>query len=210
MELAKQKNYQQAFDLGCAAIKGMDLAEKAEKAGVIYEKGREGEKIIVHFFSEPYQISFPQVEFFCSSKKTVSLVARVLILHYLLRADGSPLTGRWIGYKEIPGALLYASVFARRVTEPLIRKFGNSSKLFKNVCETLGGQPVKVGDASFILQAFPSIQLQYVLWEGDEEFTPTVQLLFDASVDHYLSLEDIVVLGQMASSRLIQRVQAIV
>jgi hypothetical protein len=149
------------------------------------------------------------VEFYCPSKKTVSLVARVLIFHYLLRADGSPLTGRWIGYKEIPGGLLYASVFARRVTDPLIRRFGKSAKMFKNVGETLAGEPAGIGDASFILQAFPSILLQYVLWEGDEEFAPSVQLLFDASVDHYLSLEDIVVLGQMATSRLIQRSQTL-
>jgi hypothetical protein len=45
--------------------------------------------------------------------------------------------------------------------------------------------------------------LQYVLWEGDDEFPPDVQLLFDASVDHYLTLEDIVVLGQLATGRLI-------
>jgi hypothetical protein len=37
------------------------------------------------------------------------------------------------------------------------------------------------------------------------EGTQTVQLLFDASVDHYLSLEDIVVLGQITTGRLIQR-----
>jgi hypothetical protein len=49
------------------------------------------------------------------------------------------------------------------------------------------------------------VPLQYVLWEGDEEFPLSVQLLFDASVDHYLSLEDIVVLGQVTTGRVINR-----
>jgi hypothetical protein len=110
-----------------------------------------------------------------------------------------------VGYKDIPGGLLYAGVFARRVIEPLVRKFGNSAKWFKEIGKKLGGKSVEVGDASFILHAFPFIPLQYVLWEGDEEFPPSVQLLFDASVDHYLSLEDIVVLGQMATGRLIHQ-----
>ncbi len=205
MELTKQKNYQQSFDLACASIKEIDLEERAKKAGADYQKGEDGAKIIIDFFSEPYHIHFPQIEFYSHSKKTVSLVTRILLLHYLIRANGRPLTGKWVGYKDIPGGLLYAGVFARRVIEPLVRKFGNSAKWFKEIGKKLGGKSVEVGDASFILHAFPFIPLQYVLWEGDEEFPPSVQLLFDASVDHYLSLEDIVVLGQMATGRLIHQ-----
>lgn len=205
MELSKQKNYQQSFDLACVSIKGMDLEERAKKAGADYQKGEEGEKIIIHFFSEPYSIQFPQIEFYSPSKKVVSLVTRILLLHYLICADGNPLTGKWVAYKDIPGGLLYAGVFARRVTEPLQRKFGKSAKSFKETGIKSGGEPAEVGDASFILHAFPYVPLQYVLWEGDEEFPPSVQLLFDASVDHYLSLEDIVVLGQVTTGRVINR-----
>jgi hypothetical protein len=205
MELTKQKNYQQSFDLACTSMKEMDLEERAKKTGADYQKGEDGAKIIVDFFSEPYHIQFPQIGFYSPSKKTVSLVTRILLLHYLIRADGSPLTGKWVGYKDIPGGLLYAGVFAKRVTEPLARKFGNSAKWFKEIGNKLGGKLVEVGDASFILRAFSFIPLQYVLWEGDEEFPPSVQLLFDASVDHYLSLEDIVVLGQVATGRLIHQ-----
>jgi hypothetical protein len=205
MELSKQKNYQQSFDLACVSIKGMDLEERAKKAGADYQKGEEGEKITIHFFSEPYSIQFPQIEFYSPSKKVVSLVTRILLLHYLIRADGNPLTGKWVAYKDIPGGLLYAGVLARRVTEPLQRKFGKSAKSFKETGIKSGGEPAEVGDASFILHAFPYVPLQYVLWEGDEEFPPLVQLLFDASVDHYLSLEDIVVLGQVTTGRVINR-----
>ncbi len=205
MELSKQKNYQQSFELACASLREMDLKERAKKAGAPYQKGEDGERIIVDFFSEPYHIHFPQIEFYSPSKKTVSLVTRILILHYLIRADGSPLIGKWVGYKDIPGGLLYVGVFARRVTEPLVRKFGRSAKLFEQIGIRLGGESAGVGDASVALQALPSIPLQYVLWGGDEEFPPSVQLLFDVSVDHYLSLEDIVVLGQMATGRLIHQ-----
>jgi hypothetical protein len=205
MELSKQKNYQQSFDLACASIRGMNLEERAKKAGADYEKGKDGEKITVHFYLEPYQIQFPQIEFYSPSKKVVSLVARILLLHYLIRADGNPLAGKWVAYKDIPGGLLYGSVFARRVTEPIQRRFGNSAKSFKETGIKSGGESVEIGDASFILHAFPRVPLQYVLWEGDEEFPPSAQLLFDASVDHYLTLEDMVVLGQVTTGRLINR-----
>jgi hypothetical protein len=205
MELSKQKNYQQSFDLACSSIRGMNLEERAKKAGASYEKGKDGDKITVHFFLEPYTIQFPQIEFYSPSKKVVSLVTRILLLHYLIRADGNPLAEKWVAYKDIPGGLLYAGVFARRVTEPLQRRFGKSARSFKETGIQSGGEPVEIGDASFILHVFPCVPLQYVLWEGDEEFPPSVQLLFDASVNHYLSLEDMVVLGQVTTGRLINR-----
>jgi len=201
--LEKQKNYQQTFDLACAAIKEMDLEERARKAGGYYQKDPDGERIRIECFSEPYHIHFPQIEFHSPAKKTISLVARILILHYLMKADGTPLAAKWVPYKDVPGGMLYASVFARRVTEPLIKEFGDSAKRFKEAGLKMGGFLLDIGDASFIVQAFPQLPLQYVLWVGDEEFPASVQLLFDSSVDHYTSLEDMVVLGQMATGRLI-------
>ena len=201
----KQRNYQQAFDLACAALREMELHERAERAGANYSKGEEGEKVRIPFFFESYEIRLPQVEFYSPSQKAVSLVSRVLMLHYLLRADGTPVSGRWVAYKEVPGALLYGAVFARRVTEPLEKKFGRSARLFREAGLRLGGEPGPVGDASLFLRALPRVPLQLVLWEGDEEFPPKVQFLFDSTVHHYLPLEDMVVLGQMAAGRMIHQ-----
>ena len=205
MELTKQKNYQQAFDLAYASLREMNIEERATRAGAEYLKSEKGKAILLSFFSEPYRILFPQMEFRGSALSVVSLAVRTLLLHYLLQADGSPLAGRWVAYQDIPGGLLYAGVFGKRVTEPLAKAFGRSHRSFMDAGLQLGGKPVSVGDASFILRALPSVPLQFVLWEGDDEFPPKVHLLFDASVDHYLSLEDVVVLGQMAARRLIQR-----
>lgn len=210
MELTQQKNYRQAFDVACTFLREVDLEEKSKKAGGVYKKEKEREEVTIPFFSEPCTLHFPQFEFFSPSKKTVSLVARILLLHYLARADGTRVTGKWVGYKDIAGGLLYASVFEKRVTNPLAKKFGNSKKVFAQTGLKMGGRSVEIGDASLILQAFPLVPLQYVLWEGDDEFPPQVQLLFDSSVDHYLSLEDIVVLGQLATGRLIHHSQLLI
>lgn len=205
MELQKQKNYQQTFDLACETLRRMDLQERANRAGARYLKGSDGERIVLECFSEPYEVVFPGVTFLAPGKKVVSLVMRILILHYLIKADGTPLSGKWVPYKDVPGGMLYAPVFSRRVTEPLIKVFGNSAAAFKEAGLKMGATMGDIGDASFSIQAFPLVPLQYVLWEGDEEFPPTLQLLFDSSVEHYLSLEDMVVLGQMATGRLLEK-----
>ena len=205
MELTKQKNYQQAFELACASLRKADVEERARRAGAQYRKEDEKGIVTLSFFLDAYEIVFPEVNFRCSTQTTISLVVRVLLLHYLIRADGSPLTGRWVGYKDIPGGLLYAGVFTRRVTDRLVKRYGGSAKQFQEAGSRLGGEPAGVGDASFTLRVLPSVPVQYVLWEGDEEFPASLQLLFDASVVHYLSLEDMVVLGQMTTGRLLRQ-----
>jgi hypothetical protein len=205
MELPKQKSYQQALELARASLRTVDVEERGRRAGAQYRKENEKSIITLPFFSDAYEIVFPEMNFHCSTQRTISLVVRVLLLHYLIRADGTPLTGKWVGYKDIPGGLLYAGVFARRVTDRLVRRFGNTARRFQEIGSRLGGEPSGVGDGSFTLQVLPSVTLQYVLWEGDEEFPASLQLLFDANVVHYLSLEDIVVLGQMATGRLLRQ-----
>ena len=205
MELKKQKSYQQAFDLACLSLRDTKMKDAGERVGGVHQREGGREWVSIEFLSEPYDIHFPSGDVTCFSKKSVSLITRLLLLHHLLHADGSPLVGRWVSYKDIPGGLLYAGVFERRVTEPLAKRFGTNAASFRDAGIALGGKPEEVGDASFALRAFPRVPLKFVLWEGDDEFPPSVNVLFDASVEHYLPLEDIVVLGQLAAGRLIHR-----
>ncbi len=203
--LKKRKYYRQAFELACQQIKGLDLRERAEKAGAHFDKGahRKEGRISLNLFNSRYVIDFPNLLITSPDKKVVSLVTKIILFHYLIRADGRPLSQGLIPYKEIPGGMLYAGVFARRAVEPLIPVFGSSPEAFLDAGFRMGGRKAEYGDVSFVLPALPRIPMTYIIWKGDEEFPATVQLLFDRSVEGYLSLEDIVVVGEMATSRLI-------
>jgi len=205
LDLKKQKHYRQAFDVACQHIKALDLRERAEKGGAHFERGAsgKGDRISLSLFNSTYEVEFPDLLITSTEKKVVSLVTKIILLHYLIKADGRPLSGQLIPYKEIRGGMLYAGVFARRAVEPLIPVFGQSPERFLDVGFRLGGDKGEYGDVSFVLLALPRIPMTYVLWKGDEEFPATIQLLFDKSVEGYLSLEDIVVVSEMATSRLI-------
>jgi hypothetical protein len=204
-DLKKQKYYRQAFDLACQQIKDLDPRERAEKSGAHFEKGsaREGGRISLSLFNARYVIELPDLLISSVDKKVVSLVTKIVLLHYLIKADGRPPAGQLVPYKEIPGGMLYAGVFARRAIEPLIPVFGQSPERLLDAGFRLGGRKAKYGDVSFVLRALPRIPMTYILWKGDEEFPATIQLLFEKSVEGYLSLEDIVVVGEMATNRLI-------
>jgi hypothetical protein len=204
-DLKKQRYYRQAFDLACHQIKDLDLRERADKSGSQFERGSQGKegRISLSLFNSRYTIDFPDLLITSRDKKVVSLVTKIILLHYLIKADGRPSSGQLIPYKEISGGMLYAGVFARRAVEVLIPAFGQSQDRFLDAGLRLGGRQAEHGDVSFVLAALPRVPMTYILWKGDEEFPATVQLLFDKSVEGYLSLEDIVVVGEMATSRLI-------
>ncbi|MBW2122443.1 MAG: DUF3786 domain-containing protein [Deltaproteobacteria bacterium] len=203
--MEKQKSYRRAFEVARQEIQSRDPAYMAACSGAEYRVRQGKEEIVLSFFGDPHTVTFPEIEIFSPRTDKISLVTRIMLLHYLIRADGTELEGTLIPYKEIPGGRMYAGVFDKRVTEGLIRVFGQKPGDFLRAGLAMGGNQADFGDASFSLVILPRVPVTLVLWRGDEEFPPSVQVLFDRSIDRYLSLEDVVVLGEMTSKRLIAR-----
>ena len=133
----------------------------------------------------------------------VPIAVRLLLVHYLTTADGTPMASRWITFRQVPGGLGYWSAFQGRSSKRLAQRFGSDLESFVCVAEALGGERLTFGDASFMFRVLPRLWMAVVLHVADEEFGPEVNLLFDGSADHYLPTEDLAVLGGMMASHLI-------
>ena len=131
----------------------------------------------------------------------ITLVARIIILHYINSASGIPFTGEKMAYGDIPACMHYDPVFEKRVFKPLVRAFGYDKYAFKEAGKLIGAREEEFGDASFTLFAFPKVPITFILWEGDEEFPPRAKALFDPSITGYLPLEDIVVICETCSGK---------
>ncbi len=199
MGLPKQEGYRQAVEIACNRLKSVDLPKQAENGGFSFTPE---EGIEITFFGKSYHIDPESCEFNSADESVISLVTKGVILHYILEADGFPLAKKFVTYGEIPGGMTYAGVFRRRVILPFLSAFGEDLEGFKKSAEQLNGTPALLGDAAFTFQIFPKVPVTVVLWEGDEEFPASGKMLFDASIDHYLPLEDVVVMGEMIISRL--------
>lgn len=81
--------------------------------------------------------------------------------------------------------------FVRRAKEPLLKAFGDNPgrmpELASSAYDTSG---LDYGDFSVIVKALPLVPVALVLWEGDEEFPPEGNILFDRSISKFLSAED--------------------
>ena len=50
----------------------------------------------------------------------------------------------------------------------------------------------------------PRVPVTLVVWAGDDEFEPTAKILFDHSIPHYLTTEDIAWVSGMIVYRLMR------
>lgn len=165
----------------------------ASKSGTDFSEG----KFRVKFFNRTFLIGHPDGEVEeVGGGGNISQQLHVLLLHYLTQADGTPVINKWIAYRNLPGACFFARRFMSMATDPLTRAFGDDIEGFRRGGAALGGEPMtRIGDAAFRFLALPKIPLACILYLGDEEVQPSVNILFDASAPSYLPTEDLSLLG---------------
>jgi len=130
------------------------------------------------------------------SNDEVPVTVGVLLLHYLINSGNKPLTGNMISFRDLKnGAAIYYPAFHKRAVTPLVKAFGSDPHKLFECSEILNGEKEKYGSASVTIRVLPMVPVTYVLWEGDEEFETSGNILFDSSVEKFLSAEDIVYAG---------------
>jgi hypothetical protein len=201
--MARIDDYRQARKITREELAKTDPELIARLSGASFSGEDQGTKAFsLPFLNEKLSISWPGLEFsFAKKVKDVPIQQQVLILHYLhgsLSSGGASLTGEWISFQDVPDGRFYMDAFIKRAKDPLINTFGSVPKhLAELASKAYGATPLDYGDFSVIVKAFPLIQLALVLWEGDDEFPPEGNILFDKNIAKILSAEDIAWLAGM-------------
>lgn len=209
--LPKQENLPLVRRLSIQALLKADLAERAARSGFFFEIDPEGQKRIgLHYLGRDLFLSFPQGTIEAKNGGgPVPLREEILIFHYLEKARGTPLTGKWISFAEIPGGTFYYPVFLQRCKAPLVKYFKeNPEGLLSAAAAEFKAEPWSMGDVGVKIQAFPFVTVGLVLWKGDAEFPPDGNVLFDSSITGTLPVEDIVILAETVVWKLIKRKNA--
>jgi hypothetical protein len=177
-----------------------DIARQCKNSGALCSL----EIVTLNYLNEIYRINIDSAEIaFVDSKQPVPLRDKILILHYFTQAKGTPLTGKQIPYRDVPGGLVYYPTFIKRTIEPIAEFFGKEPAKLVGVGKMLGAGPGTIGDASLIIDAFTRVPISVILWAGDEALKPEANLLFDANILDYLTSEDITIVCETLTWRLI-------
>jgi hypothetical protein len=174
-------------------MKGITPYAVASKSGTDYD----GSKFRIPFFNHVFLVYYPDVKVVEEGNSAaVPQYLEIILLHYLLQSRGVAVADEWITYRQLPGSALFGARFQQMAVNPLLREFGNNVEAFKKAGEAVGGIPItRTGDAAFRFMALPRIPMACIFYQGEEGIPSSVNILFDAAVEHYLPTEDLSLLG---------------
>lgn len=107
-----------------------------------------------------------------------------------LVCDSSPErfpTRRWKAMGDF-GRLFHQSLL-EEARDPWAEKFQSRPEAFRRACQALGGREFPQGDVAYEFPLFDGLALVLQLWFGDEEFPPSLRLLWDENAPMYLKYE---------------------
>ena len=202
--------YELAYQLARAQLAEIDdIEQQCRKSGTQYQLIDSQKTIVIKYLNQSYLITLPDVEVASlSGEEEIPIRDRILILHYLIAAKGTPPSNKMITYKELPEGVNYFPTFYKRAIKPLVTHFGNKPLQLFNCAIMLGGYKANYGDVAVTVDAFSRVPITLVLWKGDDELTPEGNIMFDSNISDYLSTEDINVLSETIAWKLVKLLKA--
>lgn len=181
--------------------KKADPLEIASRLNIPYDS--ENKAFSLNFLGTEYRITYPdfQVTHQTDDRGYYPLeemiYARILTIRFLLNGGASAGTGKYKTYREMPWGEVYLRQFDGRCIKRLAFTYGNRLSDFTKIMEHMGAAPVKHGDVAYEVEIYPNYRVQMILWEGDEEFPPSSQILFSDNFPVSFQAEDMAVMGDV-------------
>lgn len=181
--------------------KNISPEETAKRLQITYNA--ETKCFTLPFLGTVYEISYPDFEVSHHEDQRKyypleeNIYAKILTIRFLLSGAYSQGTGNYKTYREMPWGEVYLRQFDGRCIKRLAFSYGNRIKDFDTIMNHIDGKPVKHGDTAYEIEIFPNYFVQMILWEGDEEFPPSSQILFSDNFPVSFQAEDMAVLGDV-------------
>lgn len=199
---SREQAHELAYKLACEKLVSMDIEQQCHRSGAHYI---DRNRITIEYLNQSYLITLPDVEISLrDSQEEVPLKDKILILHYLTSTQSTPAINKLVTFRQLPGGASYFPAFSQRTIKPFLNHFGTEPELLADAAAKLGGYKANYADVAITVDAFPRVPITLALWRGDDEFPPRGSIMFDASISHYLSTEDITVLCETIIWKLVK------
>lgn len=188
----------------CSIYKEMDPMEISERTGIQYDVM--GGCFIIRLLGCEYEVSFPEFSVIPLNDATeTNSYEELLIIRYLIEGQHALGLGKQLSYEELPWGSVYMTNFRGRVISRMVREFGKDANEFASLVETMQGlryERIEKGDVGYRIEFINDLYLSIILYEGDEEFPASCQILFDDNFKFAFSAEDVAVVGDILIGRL--------
>lgn len=188
-------------------LKTKNPVSLANRTGAIFTpKGDADGELKLAYWSRDLILQFPDFTgVYADGDVPVNTFDMTILAYYFDICDGTPMTGEWIAFNQIPGGMFYAQAFQGYSGDQLLKTFGNDSEAFGAANERLGGRREFFGNLAYSYQVLPRVPVMVVCWLGDEDFPSSYRILFDANAHHHLVTDAYAILGSNLTRKLIQK-----
>lgn len=200
-DYAKDSKEQRPYEYYLKTYQEIDPKEISERTGFFYDE--EKKVFTVVFMGSTYEISFPDYKIsHKEDEKGVypleeAMNAKIFMFRYLSEKAKAPSSGKFLTYREVPWGEVYFRQFQGRCLMRLAFSYGNKLEAFKKVMTAMGAKPLEQGDCAFELEFMEGFFIRLILWEGDDEFPPSSQILFSDNFAVTFAAEDLAVAGDI-------------
>ena len=191
------------FEHYLAEYQKLDPKDIERRCGFPYNE--EKKEFSVNFLMKPYRVSFPDYEITPVGSQegeylalTATMGAKILLLHHMVSGQLLPPGGKFVTYRDLPWGEVYFRQFQGRCIMRLTYGFGFKPDKFCRGMEAMGAKPVKMGDHAYQFEILDQLSVIFILWEGDDEFQPSVQILFSDNFPQAFEAEDVAHVGDIS------------
>ena len=118
------------------------------------------------------------------------LLELAVVLYLLGVQDIYPLGKDLVGPKDLKEGHFFQGPHELKIGR-VVERYGRDTAGLGAAAQRLGGERLDMADSAWRLKPFPRIHLYYLLWEGDDEFPPRLNVLFDRSIEKALAADAI-------------------
>lgn len=176
-----------------------DPNKMSKLTGNEYDKDKN--EFTLNIVNKNYKVKHPSGDTYNENgEKVNSYIIKIMILRYLVNGEGVFQTGRDITFKDINGGHVYYKNFYNRTILRLANIYGNNLNKFEEDFKNIKCEKINMGDRAYKFEFLKNVFFTFIIWEGDEEFNPSANVLFDSNIEYYFNAEDLAVVVDIAIS----------
>jgi len=122
----------------------------------------------------------------------------VPVLNYILEGAGTPVSGKWVPFRELEGGKKWYRLFEQRCEKPLKKVADTYTDLFEDMIQLFNGRQVEnhyTSDISLVLHPLPKVPLLICYWKPEDDLASDLNIFFDSKAEDNLPIESIYTLG---------------
>ena len=124
-------------------------------------------------------------------------VGQILVLRYLTGGHFVRPGGSFLAYRDNPWGDVYLANFNNRCIRRLAFTFAGKGEDMTRKMAALQGKPYEKGDIGWEFEFMPGLSIRFSIWNADEEFPPSAQILFSDNFRFAFDADDMAYIGDI-------------